>query len=157
MKIEDFMIVDVVTVTKDTSITQLLETLVTNHIGGAPIIKEDNTLLGIISDGDIIRYLHPKSRTVYDMFSLVMVSEREDLQHKLEYSLEHRVEDFMREKDLYTVQPKDDIEKALNILSKYHFKKLPVVDDNNKVVGVISRGDMIRFISTELIKLAQDK
>lgn len=155
MKIEDFMIVDVVTVTKDTSITQLLETLVSNHIGGVPIVKEDNTLQGIISDGDIIRYLHPKSRTVYDMFSLVMVNEKENLEQKLKYSMDHRVEDFMRTKGLYTVQPNDDIEKALHILSKYHFKKLPVVDEENKVVGVISRGDMIRFISTQLIKTTQ--
>jgi|SRR5699024_4469081 len=157
MKIKDFMITDVVTVTSDTRITQLLETLVSHNIGGVPIVKEDNTLLGIVSDGDIIRYLHPKSRTVYDMFSLVMVSEKENLQHKLEYSMEHQVEDFMRKKGLKTVAPEDDIEKALHILSKYHFKKLPVVDEDYKVVGVISRGDMIRFISTQLIKIAQNK
>lgn len=157
MKIKDFMITDVITVDKDTTITQLLETLVSNHIGGVPIVKEDNTLLGIISDGDIIRYLHPKSRTVYDMFSLVMVSEKENLQNKLEYSMDHRVDDFMRKKGLQTVQPDDDIEKALHILSKYHFKKLPVVDDDYKVIGVVSRGDMIRFISTQFIKIAQNK
>jgi|SRR5699024_2745737 len=157
MKIKDFMITDVVTVTKDTSVTRLLKTLVSRRIGGVPIVKEDNTLLGMISDGDIIRYLHPKTRTVYDMFSLVMVSEKEKLEHKLEYSMEHRAEDFMKKKGLQTVQPEDDIEKALHILSKYHFKKLPVVDDEYKVIGVISRGDMIRFISTELINIAQDK
>ncbi|HLQ71940.1 MAG TPA: CBS domain-containing protein [Bacillota bacterium] len=157
MKIKDFMITDVITVTKDTSITHLLETLVSNNIGGVPIVEEDNTLLGIISDGDIIRYLHPKSRTVYDMFSLVMVSEKENFRHKLEYSMEHQVDKFMRNKGLQTVQPEDDIEKALHILSKYHFKKLPVVDDDYKVVGVISRGDMIRFISTQLIKIAEEK
>src|SRR5699024_691353 len=113
MKIKDFMITDVITVSKDISITKLLETLVAHHIGGVPIVKEDNTLMGIISDGDIIRYLHPKSRTVYDMFSLVMVSEKENLRNKLEYFMEDHAENFMRDKGLQTVQPDDDIEKAL--------------------------------------------
>ncbi|WP_099158216.1 CBS domain-containing protein [Virgibacillus ndiopensis] len=151
MKVDEFMITDVVTVTKDMSIKQLLEILVNNKIGGVPVVDDTNKLLGMITDGDVIRYLQPKDRTVYDMFTLILVSEKEDLRHKLKYAIDHRVEKIMRNKEIHSVHPNDDLEIATSIFSKHRFKKIPVVDDNMKVVGVISRGDVIRFISTKLI------
>ncbi len=75
----EFMITDVITVHKDTKIKQLLETLVNNKIGGFPVVDEANRLKGMISDGDIIRHLQPKGRTIYDMFSLVIVNQQEKL------------------------------------------------------------------------------
>ncbi|WP_229683154.1 CBS domain-containing protein [Virgibacillus oceani] len=151
MKVKEFMITDVVTVTKETSIKRLLEILVTNKIGGVPVVDAENKLQGMITDGDVIRYLQPKGRTVYDMFTLILVSEKEDLQHKLEYAIDHHVDKIMRKKEIFTVNPNDDLEAATSIFSKYRFKKIPVVDDSNKVSGVISRGDVIRYISTKLI------
>ncbi|HLR66256.1 CBS domain-containing protein [Virgibacillus alimentarius] len=151
MKIKDFMIKDVISVREDTSVKDLLEILVKHNIGGVPVVSEENTLLGVISDGDVIRYLQPKGRTVYDMFTVVLVSEKEDLTHKLKYSMEHSVKKMMRQKDIYTVSPDEKFEEALRIFSKCHFKKIPVVDANNIVVGVVSRGDIIRFISNKLI------
>lgn len=156
MKIRDFMITDVISVTEDTPIKELLEKLVTHNIGGVPVVTADNTLLGIISDGDVIRYLQPKGRTVYDMFTVVLVSEKEDLTHKLAYTMEHMVKKMMRKREIFTVSPDDNFEEALGIFSKYHFKKIPVVNQNNTVVGVVSRGDVIRFISTQLISTLED-
>lgn len=151
MKIKDFMIKDVISVMKDTTVKELLQILVEKKIGGVPVIDANNKLLGVISDGDVIRYLKPKGRTVYDMFALVLVSEKEELAYKLGYSISHSVEGIMRKKNIYTVHPDDNIEKALTIFSKYHFKKIPVVNKDSKVVGVVSRGDLINFITTRLI------
>ncbi|GAA0611511.1 CBS domain-containing protein [Virgibacillus siamensis] len=157
MKIRDFMITDVITTTKDTTIKQLLRTLVENKVGGVPVIDEDNRLVGAVSDGDIIRYLEPRGRTVYDMFSLVIVNEKEDFRHKLASSINDTAENFMKVKELHTVHPDDEIEKVLNIFSNHHIKKVPVVDHDSKLVGVISRGDLIRFISTSIIANADDE
>ncbi|MFD2960141.1 CBS domain-containing protein, partial [Klebsiella pneumoniae] len=76
----------VISVTKDQSIKELLELLVKHKIGGVPVVDETNTLQGMITDGDVVRYLNPRGRTVYDMFSLVFVTEKEELQHKLDYA-----------------------------------------------------------------------
>lgn len=151
MKIEDFMITDVISVREETTVKQLLETLVKRNIGGVPVVATDQTLLGIISDGDVIRYLQPKARTVYDMFALVLVTEKENLASKLAYSMNHTVMKMMQKRKLFTVSPGDNLEEALQIFSKHHFKKIPVVNEEGKIVGVVSRGDIIRFISTKLI------
>lgn len=150
------MITDVISVTEHTTIKQLLETLVTRGIGGVPIVASDNTLIGIISDGDIIRYLQPKARTVYDMFALVLVTERENLTNKVAYSMKRTVKTMMKKKEIFTVSPEDNLEEALQIFSKRHFKKIPVVNDENKIVGVVSRGDIIRSISTKLIDAIEE-
>ncbi|WP_404452751.1 CBS domain-containing protein [Virgibacillus necropolis] len=151
MNIKDFMIADAITATKTMSIKGLLELLVKNRIGGVPVVDKDNNLQGMVSDGDVIRYLQPKGRTVYDMYALVLVSEKENIMHKLDYAIHHEVEKVMSNKDIFTVHPDDKLENALAIFSKHHFKKIPVVDDDYKVVGVVSRGDVIRYISTTLI------
>lgn len=151
MKIKDFMITDVICVGKETTIKQLLETLVKNEIGGVPVVDEENRLIGMISDGDVIRYLQPRGRTVYDMFALVLVSEKEDLRQKIDYSINFTVEKIMRKKDLHMVDPEEGIEKALDIFSRFHFKKIPVADKKSGLIGVISRGDIIRYITTEII------
>ncbi|MEN1969986.1 CBS domain-containing protein [Lentibacillus sp. N15] len=152
MKVNEFMITDVITVTQDKSIKELLELLVENKIGGVPVVDETGLLKGMVTDGDVIRYLNPKARTVYDMFALVIVTEKEDLQHKLGYAIDHVVRDMMKQrKELYYVHPNDDLDRAISILSKHRFKKIPVIDEDQKVVGVISRGDVIRYISTKLL------
>ena len=157
MKIKDFMIEDVISVTKDTTVKSLLQTLVEHKIGGVPVVDSENKLHGMISDGDVIRYLQPKGRTVYDMISLVLVSEKEQLPQKLEYTIERPVEEIMRKKNIHTVHPEDHIESAITILSRYHFKKIPVITNDHKVVGVISRGDLLNYITTRLIaNLDQD-
>lgn len=151
MKIKDFMIQDVICVTKDTTVKVLLQTLVDHKIGGVPVVDSEGHLRGMISDGDVIRYLQPKGRTVYDMLAVVLVSEKEHLPQKLKYTISHPVEEIMRKKNIYTVHPDDNIEQAIAILSRYHFKKIPVITNDNKVVGVISRGDLLNYITSSLI------
>lgn len=151
MKVKDFMITDVVSVTEDESVKTLLQVLVNNKIGGVPVVDHADTIKGMITDGDVIRFLNPKGRTVYDMFSIVVVTEKEELQQKLDYAVERVVDDMMKHKEIYFVHPDDDLDTAISIFSKHRFKKIPVVDHNRKVVGVISRGDVIRFITNQLL------
>ncbi|WP_018662181.1 CBS domain-containing protein [Heyndrickxia acidiproducens] len=152
MEVRDFMIRDVITVTKETTIRELLQLLVDNKIGGAPVVDDRGKLLGMITDGDVIRFLQPKARTVYDIYMTFVVNDREDFQLKLAQSLDLPIEKIMKRREIYTVKPEDDFENALTILAKHHFKKLPVTNPAGRVVGVISRGDIMRQITTKLIR-----
>jgi CBS domain-containing protein len=151
MQVHDFMIRDVITVTEETTVRELLEILVNHKIGGVPVVNIDNKLVGMISDGDIIRYLRPNSRTVFDMFAVIMVNEQEKLSDKLGYTLEKSISNMMNTKDIKTVKPDSDLDDVLEIFSRHHFKKIPVLDSQQKVIGVISRGDLLRHITKEII------
>lgn len=151
LKVADFMIKDVVTIRKEARIADLLRLLVENRIGGVPVVDENNKLVTMISDGDVLRFLQPHGRTIYDMLTLIMVSKQEDLKDKLEYSMLLPVERMIRKKEIYSLHPDDGLDEAVDILARRRFKKIPVVDEENRVVGVISRGDIIRYISTQLL------
>lgn len=151
MKVKDFMIRDVIAVKKDTTIRELLKLLGEHNIGGVPVLDDQQKLVGMISDGDVIRYLQPKATTVYDLYMTFVVNEREDFKEKLSYSLNLPISKVMKKRDIYKVSPDDDFELALSILAKHHFKKLPVVNGAGRVVGVISRGDIVRQISNRII------
>lgn len=73
MKAKDFMIQDVISVKPDTTVKELLALFVERHIGGVPVLDEESKLLGMVSDGDVIRYLSPREQAVRDLFYTVYV------------------------------------------------------------------------------------
>ena len=60
MKVRDFMITRVFTVKPTNTVEELLNILNTNRIGGVPVVDDRGNLLGMVSDGDVLRYLSPK-------------------------------------------------------------------------------------------------
>ncbi|WP_037288028.1 CBS domain-containing protein [Saccharibacillus sacchari] len=152
MKVRDFMIKDVLTVNQNAPLSEVLQLFVAKRINGAPVVDADGKLAGMVSDGDILRYINPTRQTVYDMFSYVFVSPPEELAEALAYKVETPAKKIMK-KSVQSVSPEQDLEEALRILAKHHFKKLPVVNEKKEVVGVISRGDLLKQIAGRLNEL----
>lgn len=78
MKVKDFMITDVISVSKENTIKDVMRVLVTNKIGGVPIVDNKGILSGIVSDGDIIRSINPKEGKMYDLISYVFILKRKN-------------------------------------------------------------------------------
>ncbi len=151
MKVKDFMITDVISASKENTIKDVMKILVTNKIGGVPIVDNKGILLGIVSDGDIIRNINPKEGKMYDLISYVFYLKREELEEEIGSIKDTSIMTIAKCKDIYCVSPEDTMEKVLSIFSKHNFKKIPVVDKDRRVVGVISRGDVIRYIQKKII------
>lgn len=144
MKVKDFMIKDVISVKPTTTLHDLLKTFIEHGIGGVPVLDDDLHLVGMISDGDVIRYLSPRPEKVHDLFYSVYVQEGEKEKDVLAKKMGTKVEDIISKVHrIVTVKDDDEFEEAIRLLSKHHFKKLPVLDEEGKVIGVISRGDII--------------
>ncbi|MDO3412546.1 CBS domain-containing protein [Saccharibacillus sp. CPCC 101409] len=152
MKVRDFMIKDVHTVNQDATLANVLQLFVAKRINGAPVVDSEGRLVGMVSDGDILRHINPQRQTVYDMFSYVIVSQPEELAEALAYKVHGAAKKIMK-KNVQAVSPDQDLEEALGILAKHHFKKLPVVNDKKEVVGVISRGDLLKQIADRIAEL----
>ena len=103
-------------------------------------------MIGIVSDGDIIRYLSPKEEFFLDFVYTILVDEGETEQRVVTEKINRTVASMMHQKHLYTVKEDDTFENAIRILSHHHFKQLPVLDLENKVIGLITRGDIIKNI-----------
>jgi predicted MFS family arabinose efflux permease/CBS domain-containing protein len=153
LKVKDFMIPDVISIKPDATIKELLKLLTKHHIGGVPVVDNQNKLIGIVSDGDIIRYLAPKEESVRDFIYDIFIEEGETEQEILKDKINTTVDKLMPKKQIYTLKEDDTFENAIQILSQHHFKKIPVLDLNGKVMGIISRGD----IDKNLMKILSQK
>lgn len=152
-RVKDFMVPEVISIKQDATVRELLKLLTNHHIGGVPVVDDENKLLGMISDGDIIRYLNPQEGSVHDFIYDVVVDEEETEQEVLNEKINSTVDKLMQKEDIYSIKEDDTFEKAIHILSQHRLKKLPVLDSEGRVTGIISRGD----INNNLIKMLSEK
>lgn len=148
MQVRDVMIRKVFTVKPTDTVKDLLVILHRNRIGGVPVVNDEDHLIGMISDGDVLRYLSPNP---VGFAGLVYIIEHGKMEDVLREKLQTQVKEIMIKRNILQVSPDDDFETTIRLLSKHHFKKLPVVNDAGRVVGVLSRGDIIHNIAAQMI------
>jgi CBS domain-containing protein len=148
MKVRDFMITKVFTVKPSDTVKELLDILNSNRIGGVPVVDDKDHLVGMVSDGDVLRYLAPKPLGIA---GLVYIIEDGEIENVVQAKLDTPVKDIMTKRNLLFVSPDEEFDKTIRLLSRHHFKKLPVVNGAGRVIGVLSRGDIIHNISKKII------
>ncbi len=122
-KAKDIMTTNLITVSKNDDINDVIEIFISNKISGAPVV-ENEKLIGIISEKDIMKVL-----TIESYFNLPDRG---------------RVERFMST-NLTTVTSDMDIYSIADIFLANHYRRLPVVD-NRKIKGLISRRNILSTI-----------
>ncbi|RDU35766.1 CBS domain-containing protein [Neobacillus piezotolerans] len=152
MKVKDFMITDVISAHPDMILTDVMALFVEKNIGGVPICGEDGKLLGMVTDGDILRAIQPIDRKIFNFLVYMEYMEEMDVKTRLKETAATPILSIAKTKNLITVTPDDEMDIAVKHLSTHHFKKLPVIDKENRVVGVISRGDVIRKIQSTILR-----
>ena len=152
MQVRDFMIYKVYTATPSTTVKELISILETNRIGGVPVVDQKGNLVGIVSDGDIVRFLSPQEEKIYLAYYISYIEEGQRIEDVLREKMNTPIGEIMVKKNLKTLSPNDDFECAIRLISKHHFKKLPVVNEAGRVIGVISRGDIIHNLSKKIFE-----
>lgn len=138
MKIKDAMTKNVITISPENSLEEAIDVFSENNISGAPVVK-DRKIVGILSESDILKKIGLK-----DLFSL----KTEDVE-KIKKSISGNVEEIMK-KDVYSVGEEENVSKAIKIMNKRDVNRLPVVDKKGNLVGILTRGDVIRVFSKSL-------
>jgi len=111
---ESGMILDPITLSKDASLNDALD-LMTNHkIGGIPIVDADQKLIGIITNRDL----------------------------RFQRNLGDKIDGVMTKENLVTAKKGTSLKEAENILQEYKIEKLPITDDTNKLIGLITFKDI---------------
>jgi len=121
LKAKHIMTKDVICVKKDTPIYQALELMAEHKITGIPVIEDDMSLVGIISEKDVLHLFHADKGQE-----------------------EKTVSDFMTKPAIYF----DESESLLDVckfLAKNIFRRVPITT-KGKLVGIIDRGDIIAHI-----------
>jgi acetoin utilization protein AcuB len=131
MFIDKSMTKDVLTVRPDTGIPEAHAIMAQNRIRHLPVVGEDNTLLGIVTDRDI-RSAMPSS----------LLPETEQTAEKKQIST-LKVKEIMTPNPV-TVSPLQTLEDAIILMQKTKVGAFPVVDEEGKLRGIISIRDLLR-------------
>lgn len=151
MLLKDYMIKEVYVARPNFTLKELMGVFIENKVGGVPVVDENDKLLGMVSDGDILRYLAPTEDSIKGYFSYITILPGEELDEKVASKMNDKVSQIIKNKKITKLSPADPLSDLIKVISKHHFKKIPVVDDNNKVVGIISRGDALRALYKEFV------
>ncbi|MBP5364958.1 MAG: IMP dehydrogenase [Bacteroidales bacterium] len=113
---ENGMIYDPVSILRDKTVGDALAIMKEYKIGGIPVVDKDGTLVGIVTNRDL----------------------------RFERDMKRSVEEIMTKENLVTTDQTTNLEQAAEILQKYKIEKLPVVDKNHKLVGLVTYKDITK-------------
>ncbi|KAK7362603.1 hypothetical protein VNO77_04720 [Canavalia gladiata] len=148
-KIADFMTrkQNLYVVKTNTTIDEALEALVNNRISGLPVIDDDWNLVGVVSDYDLLAIdsISGGAQSDANLFPDVHSSWKtfNEIQKLLSKTNGKVVGDLMTPSPL-VVHESASLEEAARLLLETKYRRLPVVDDDGKLVGLITRGNIVK-------------
>ncbi|HAF28554.1 MAG TPA: IMP dehydrogenase [Bacteroidales bacterium] len=113
---ESGMIYDPITIKKDNSVSDALNLMKEYKIGGIPVVDDNNVLIGIVTNRDL----------------------------RFEVHLDKKIHQVMTSENIITTHKSTDLEKATEILKCHKIEKLPVVDDDHKLIGLLTYKDITK-------------
>ena len=142
----DIMSKDVVSVTLETSLTDLAKKFVETRFSNLPVLDKEGQLVGIISETDLIEQHKPLHiPTVMTLFDWVFtLGSEKQFKEEVDRVTAATVGELYR-KDPVTCSPDTTVRELAGLMSQHQVHLLPVVDDG-KMVGVVARLDLIRVM-----------
>ena len=145
MKAVDVMTTTVVTVGPDACVQDVANILLGSRISAVPVVDRNGSLLGIVSEGDLMRRVEAGTGRRRPWW-LAILTGREVL--ATEYVKEHsrKVTDVMT-RHVVTAAPDTPLSTIASLLEKNAIKRVPIVE-NGKVVGLVSRANLLQALAS---------
>jgi CBS domain-containing protein len=121
MNVSDIMSKDFGACNADSDLESVAKIMWDKNCGSIPVLDGSNKLVGVITDRDIAMGCA--------------------LNHKAEWEL--KTNDILNNRTLFTCRSDEDVKNALQRMSDHHIRRLPVVDGNGQLLGMLSIDDII--------------
>jgi len=138
MIVEDIMVREIFTVGPETPIREIARVLVDNKISGVPVVDQDGTMVGIISEKTILHKLHPGYDNLYQYGPSAYSY---DAMEEAGVDVTNQTAKDIMISPVISVTPQAPIMRASALMIANRIRRLPVLD-NGKLVGIISSGDV---------------
>jgi CBS domain-containing protein len=148
MAVRDLMVTDVVTFSPDLNVQDAMRQLVEQDIDAGPVVDEHRKVIGMFSTGDVIveeARLHFPTIVNFLGVNVALPWHDKELDESVAKALGEFVRDVMTAKVL-TIKADATIEDAATLMHDEQVSRLPVVDTTNRLIGLLSRGDIVRAI-----------
>jgi CBS domain-containing protein len=145
---KDIMTREVITVRQDTTVKELAEILWKNKISGVPVLDENNTVVSVVTESDLIdqtKKVHiPTMISLLD--SVIFLESSKKTEEEIKKMSGDTAQDICSD-ELISVAENTGLDEIATIMSERNVHTLPVIQDN-KLVGVIGKSDIIRSIAS---------
>jgi CBS domain-containing protein len=147
--VRDVMSTPVVKLRPDDKVEHAADLLAEKNIGSLPVVDDEGTLVGILRDDDLIASearVHVPTFINFLGLGMAFPGEMKHLERELRKIAGATVRDVMQT-DPPTVSPDATLEDVATIMHDQGVNSVPVVDSDSKVVGIVARADIVRFIA----------
>jgi CBS-domain-containing membrane protein len=141
----DVMVSDVITVSADGSVNDVAKTLLANRISAVPVVDQQGSLVGIVSEGDLVRRPEIGTERVRSWW-LDALSTNRGLADEFVRSHSRKVSDVMT-RDVVTARPDTSLDQIATMLETHRIKRVPIVSDG-KIVGIVSRANLVQALAS---------
>lgn len=135
-------------VNPQTPLKQAIQILAEKQISGLPVVDDMSKLVGIISETDLMWQETGITPPAYIMFldSVIYLQNPATYERDLHKALGQTVGEVMSNNPI-TISPDQSLKAAAKIIQDHKVRRLPVVDDAGTVIGILTRGDIIRTMA----------
>lgn len=150
MRAHDVMVSPVVTVTPSASVRDVAKLLLERRISAVPVVDTQGKLVGIVSEGDLVRRVEIGTDRHRSWWLLLLADERT---LAADYIKTHsrKVEDIMT-RNVITATPETPLSEIARLLEKHRIKRVPIVR-NGQLVGIVSRSNLVQAVASSGSKL----
>lgn len=138
--VKEVMTAGVIAIGPDVEIHEAAERLSNNGISGMPVVDEENRVLGVISEDDLLRLVGVRRGSRFR--DILHLGRRESSP-----PVSDAVVGDIMSAPAVTIGLEEDVRNIASILDERKIKRLPVVDGDGRLVGIISRADIVKIIS----------
>jgi CBS domain-containing protein len=152
MRVAELMTKDPVTVGGETTLAEIVGLMDRHHINGLPVINNSNELIGMVTQGDLLRRPELGTDRQHENWftDFFLLSRMED-----DYVHTHgrHAREVMTDSPI-SISPNAELAEAAELMTNKHLKCLPVLRDK-LLIGVISRSDIIRALAGKHVDTAE--
>lgn len=141
--VKDYMKHKVVSLSPDQSVKEAIAAMMEHKTNGLVVVDKNQKVVGILSSWDIIAYLVPDY--LEEDKHLASFESGDVFEERIKAVAKDPVSTFMS-KHVHTINPTDSLMEASTLLSEFHIRQLPVVDDAGVLIGYLNRTDIKRAI-----------
>lgn len=144
MLVKETMSKPVITVNTGDSVEKCANLLMEHNISGLPVVDSSGKVIGMVTEGDLIRRASRIKAPGYleILGGLIFLGSPKKFVNELKRAMSLSASELMTPK-VITVAPNDTLEAASTLMVRKGVSRLPVIDENGDLVGIISRRDIM--------------
>lgn len=149
--VADVMSQDPIVVKPEMPLKEAIQILAERRISGLPVVNDQGKLVGIVSETDLMWQESGVTPPAYIMVldSVIFLENPARYEQEIHKALGETVGEIMSKDSLTTITPEKPLSAAARLMNDRNIHRLPVLDENGKLVGILTRGDIIRAMANE--------